>query len=123
MAMFRHTAFYTWEEFYDSKIAYEIHSTFIFFIYLPVTSNTNRGYHYIFSLTPKKIHQNKEKCKPQINIANLKDGANSYATGTQRWDSFRKDTHSAAFISYGKIEKRNTDWCEANLQEMEKKTC
>ena len=85
-------------------------------------------------LKPKKLHHTKQKGQPRINISKtaysqkndefivrleetLTDRQEENAE--DRWNSIRNTIYSAAVQTYGKKERKNADWFEANIAEME----
>lgn len=85
-------------------------------------------------LQPRKIHHAKPKCLPKINTAHITDidrttkfnsliaeipPAETGMSAEDRWSQLSSSFHNSAIDAYGKREKRNTDWYEANAQVME----
>ena len=88
-------------------------------------------------LKPKKFHHSKRKGQPRINISKtaypeknqefneqLEETLNTAHRNAERnaedsWNSLRNAIYSTAVLTYGKKERKNTDWFEASITEME----
>ena len=85
-------------------------------------------------LTQKKLHQFKQKGQSRINTSKtayqvktqefVERFEESLATSQEqsasnRWSSLRITIYSTAFSVYGKKERKNADWFEANITELE----
>ena len=85
-------------------------------------------------LTPKKLHHSKQKGQPRIHTSKtayqVKNqeyverfeetlAASQEQSASNRWSSLRITIYSTAVSVYGKEERKNTDWFEANITELE----
>ena len=88
-------------------------------------------------LKPKKFHNSKRKGQPRINISKtaypeknqefneqLEETLDTAHRNAERnaedsWNSLRNAIYSTAVLTYGKKERKNTDWFEASITEME----
>ena len=88
-------------------------------------------------LKPKKFHHSKRRGQPRINISKtaypeknqefneqLEETLNTAHRNAERnaqdsWNSLRNAIYSTAVLTYGKKERKNTDWFEASITEME----
>ena len=88
-------------------------------------------------LKPKKFHHSKRKGQPRINSSKtaypeknqefneqLEETLNTAHRNAERnaedsWNSLRNAIYSTAVLTYGKKERKNTDWFEASITEME----
>ena len=88
-------------------------------------------------LKPKKFHHSKRKGQPRLNTSKtaypnknqefnerLEDSLNTVHSIAEQsaedsWNSLRNAIYSAAVLTYGKKERKNTDWFEASITEMQ----
>lgn len=85
-------------------------------------------------ILPRKLHRSKAKGKPRINAARtgVPDCRQEFVTAIQeslqdlpeqdataRWSTIKDAVYSAAISAFGKRERKNHDWFDANLPEME----
>ena len=85
-------------------------------------------------LQPKRIHNSKQKGRPRINTAftsvpdacvrfenSLQEALEDCPTNTaeERWGHIREAIYNSAMDAFGKREKKNPDWFEAGITELE----
>ena len=81
-------------------------------------------------VTPKRLHYTRKKCQPRINTSQTLDPdknvlliqhlgetliSDASQSAVDRWNSLRTTIYNTAVLTYGKKERKNTDWFEESV--------